>query len=385
MGIITILVIGGAVGIGWFLASTASGPGAVVAATGKPDPTGSRGLPPNRTPSPEPTATSSPTPEPTPVLVPAPLTGLPVTPELAAQHPIAVMIDGHRQARPQAGFNAAAVVWQAPAEGGIPRYMFVLQDRLPSLIGPVRSVRQYHIDWAAEWNAVLVHVGGEPGALATLRSGGDGELVWNVEERLYEGTYLWRATDRSVPHNVYSDGEHLRQVAAVVGASDGPIAPAWTFGPGSRPPTRPVGTTLTIRYPYETVTYRYDAGSNTYPRFIDAATEPLVDAADGRIVAPSNIVILRMPFGPLNDGHPDKDRLLADDLGTGEAIVSTNGRIIHGTWSKASVSSATLLFDGAGNPITLTAGQTFVQVIALEYAFELVPGTTSTGIGTGAR
>ena len=40
--------------------------------------------------------------------------------------------------------------------------------------------------------------------------------------------------------------------------------------------------------------------------------------------------------------------------GEGEAIVSTNGRIIRGTWSKESVTGPTRLFDGSGRPITLT-------------------------------
>jgi len=382
VGLFVLAAIGLAIGAAAFLASAGPPPNVAAAASGTLAPGPPTGAP---TPTPRPTPTPSPTPEPTPVLVPAPLTGLPVSPEVAARHPIAVMIDDHRAARPQAGFNAAAVVWQAPAEGGIPRYMFILQDDLPALIGPVRSVRQYYIDWAAEWNAVLVHVGGEPSALATLRSESDGRLVWNVEERLYEGIYLWRATDRPLPHNVYSDGEHLRQVAAVVGATDGPIRPAWTFGRGARPSARPSGTTLTIHYPYETITYRYDATTNRYLRFIDAATEPQVDAADGEAVAPSNVVILRIPFGPLDDGHPDKDRLLAEDIGSGEAIISTNGRIIPGTWSKASVTGSTLLFDSTGRPVTLTAGQTFVQVIDLDYAFEVSPGITERGIGTEAR
>jgi hypothetical protein len=381
-GLFVLAAIGVAIVVAAFLASVGPPPNVAAAASGTLQPGPPTGAP---APTPRPTPTPSPTPEPTPRLVPAPLTGLPVSPEVAARHPIAVMIDDHRAARPQAGFNAAAIVWQAPAEGGIPRYMFILQDDLPALIGPVRSVRQYYIDWAAEWNAVLVHVGGEPRALANLRSQGDGRLVWNVEERLYEGTYLWRSTDRAAPHNVYSDGDHLRQVAAVVGATDGPVTPAWTFGRGARPAARPIGTTLTIHYPYETITYRYDADSNTYPRFIDGATEPQVDAADGEVVAPSNVVILRVPFGPLNDGHPDKDRLLAEDIGSGEAIISTNGRIIHGTWSKASETVPTLLFDGTGSPVTLAAGQTYVQVIDLVYAFEVSAGISELGIGTGAR
>ena len=55
------------------------------------------------------------------------------------------MIDDQSAARPQSGLNAAAVVWQAPAEGGIPRYMAIFQERLPEELGPVRSARYYYI------------------------------------------------------------------------------------------------------------------------------------------------------------------------------------------------------------------------------------------------
>ena len=49
-------------------------------------------------------------------------------------------------ARPQSGFNAASVVWQAPAEGGIPRYMMVFAEGNPTSVGPVRSSRVYFVD-----------------------------------------------------------------------------------------------------------------------------------------------------------------------------------------------------------------------------------------------
>ncbi|MFH1474243.1 MAG: DUF3048 domain-containing protein, partial [Chloroflexota bacterium] len=87
---------------------------------------------------PAPTPTPVPTPAPTPVLAVAPLTGRLVAPELAARHPIAVMVDDHSAARPQSGFTEASVVWQAPAEGGIPRYMMIFAEGNPASVGPVR-------------------------------------------------------------------------------------------------------------------------------------------------------------------------------------------------------------------------------------------------------
>ena len=135
----------------------------------------------------------TPTPSPTPVLVPAPLTGVPVTPAVAARHVIAVMIDDQHAARPQSGLSQASVVWQAPAEGGIPRYLALFPEGNPPSVGPVRSSRLYFISWAAEWNAVYVHAGGSPQALALLNSSkGRGKVVYNAEDFRWEGTYLHR-------------------------------------------------------------------------------------------------------------------------------------------------------------------------------------------------
>ena len=143
-----------------------------------------------------PTPAPSPTPSPTPILVPAPLSGRLVTPRDAAQHPIAVMIDDAPAARPQSGFNAASVVWQAPAEGGVPRYMMIFQEQVPTDVGPVRSARSYFIDWASEWNAVYGHVGGSPQAMSTLRSEGNGQLVYNADEFRWGGIYYRRIKER---------------------------------------------------------------------------------------------------------------------------------------------------------------------------------------------
>jgi hypothetical protein len=352
-------------------------PGSAVAATAvpgpsvAPSPTVVEVLP---TPTAAPPIEPPPTPIATPVLVPAPLTGMLVSPEAAANHPIAVMIDDQADARPQSGFNSASVVWHAPAEGGIPRYMLIFQDRIPEGVGPVRSSREYYIEWAAEWRAMYVHAGGSPQALATLAAKGHGQWVYNADEFRWGGRYLWRATDRFAPHNVYTDGKHLRALAKRIDAADAPLEPVWSFAPDASRDLRPSGGTIRVDYPYETITYRYDADTNTYRRYINGSKKPQVDRADGQVVAPKNVVILRIAFAPLNDGHPQKHRLEAQDVGKGVAWIATNGYTIKGQWRKASPTAPTLLFDADGTPITLTAGQTFVQVLALNYTFTIHDG-----------
>jgi hypothetical protein len=285
------------------------------------------------------------------------------------------MIDDQRGARPQAGLSEAAIVWHAPAEAGIPRYMAIFQDTLPTSVGPIRSARQYFIAWAAETRPLYVHVGGSPQALATLRSQGQGQLVWSADEAHWGGRYLWRIRERFAPHNLYSDGASLREIAARIGAGDGPLEPAWWFGPDAVPSHRPTGGSIEVAYPANTIRYDYDRASNTYLRTVTGEPDGQVDSGTGRRVAPKNVVVVLMRFGPLNDGHLDKERLEADFVGTGPAWIATGGRTIEGTWEKDSMTGPTQFFNAAGRPVTLTAGQTFVQVLQAGSTVTIVPGS----------
>lgn len=313
------------------------------------------------TATPVPTPTPSPTPSPTPQLVRAPLTGRMVRPEVAQRRVIAVMIDDHADARPQSGFTDASVVWHAPAEGGIPRYMLWFQDRVPDAVGPVRSARQYYVAWAAEWDAMYAHVGGSPQALDTLRRQGNGQLVYNADEFRWGGIYFHRSTNRFAPHNVYTTGKELRRLAKRLGAADKPQKAAWTFGPAIPLAQRRIGGKISVAYRENAITYEYDRETNTYLRSV-SREGPQIDAANGERVAPTNVVIMLISFGPLNDGSA-KHRLEAQYVGEGRAWIATNGRTIKGTWRKDSLQKPTRFFDAKGNPVTLTVGQTFVQVM----------------------
>jgi len=271
------------------------------------------------------------------------------------------MVDDHRDARPQSGFTDASIVWQAPAEGGIPRYMLIFQDRIAPAVGPVRSARQYYIAWAAEWRAVYAHVGGSPQAMQTLREKGRGQLVYNADEFRWGGVYFHRTRDRFAPHNVYSSGKELRALAKRVGAADKPMKAAWRFAPDAPLSKRPVGGSIVVAYSYNTIVYRYDRKTNTYLRSVTGEAKQ-TDRGTKQRVAPSNVVVMVMSFGRLNDGSR-KNRLEAQFVGKGTAWISTNGKTIKGTWRKRSITDPTRFYNAKGKPVTLTVGQTFINVM----------------------
>jgi hypothetical protein len=211
--------------------------------------------------------------------------------------------------------------------------------------------------------------------MATLRAKGSGQLVYNADEFQFGGgRYLWRITQRFAPHNVYTDGQHLTALAKLLHATTPPQA-SWLFGPPAPLAVRPIGGRIEVDYPWNRITYTYDRVSNTYLR--STGGRPQIDAATNERVAPTNVVILQMHFGPLNDGHPQKGRLEAQDVGSGKAWISTNGTTVAGTWRKASQSAPTVLFDADGRQIVLTAGQTFVQVIPYGTSFSIHDGVVS--------
>jgi hypothetical protein len=333
---------------------------------------------PSTEPSLVPSTSPLPSPTPAPALVRAPLTGRLVTPAAARRHPIAVMIDDLSPARPQSGFSAASIVWQAPAEGGIPRYMMVFQENIPGDVGPVRSSRYYYIAWAAELRAVYAHAGGSPQALATLRAQGHGQLVYNADEFRWGGSFR-RISTRFAPHNLYTTGKQLRNLVAATGAADGPIKWPWTFAPDAVMGRRPVGGRIEVSYLANAIRFDYDRRTNTYLRSVTGEKRQ-IDASTKLRVAPKNVIVMLMHFGPLDDGS-HKHRLEADVIGSGTAWISTNGVTIKGTWKKTSLKSPTRFFDRKGRPVTLTIGQTFVQVMKTTDRIKFVAGKPAPAVG----
>ena len=373
--ILVVLALAGGVGVGLFAGRAVMGPSpspsavaqVSLAPSGGELPSVSGSDAPTDSASAAPSVTPTPTPAPTPVLVADPLDGVLVAPAVAKRHVVAVMIDDLWAARPQSGLSAASQVWQAPAEGGIPRYMALFSEGNPPSVGPIRSSRLYYIAWAAEWNAVYAHVGGSPQALALLRSSqGAGKVVWNADEFVYGPKYMWRIKTRAAPHNVYTDAAHLRGlVAAVKAPASVNYTAHWQFVPDPSPDQLPVGGSIVVPYPQNKITYTYEQSTNSYPRTVSVEGNQYDVGPTPKVrISPKNVVVIYMQFGPLNDGS-NHGRLEAQFTGSGKALVFTNGKLVKATWKKASITAPTYLYGPDGKPVALTVGQTFVQVVPI--------------------
>ena len=88
------------------------------------------------------------------------LTGQMVDTLKGNRRPVAVMMSNDKAALPQYGINRAGVVYEAPVEGDMNRYMAILEDYDDlDRIGSVRSCRTCYVYFAREFDAVYAHYG----------------------------------------------------------------------------------------------------------------------------------------------------------------------------------------------------------------------------------
>lgn len=284
----------------------------------------------------------------------SPLTGNLVADEATANRPVTgMMIENSPEARPQSGLKNSGVVFEAICEGGITRFLVLYQSERPQLIGPVRSVRMYYIDWAAAFDASIGHVGGNADALIEIRNGNHRDI-----DQFFNADYYWRSEDRYAPHNVYTSFDNLDALNAEKGYTSS-IFTGFSRVVGA-PSATPNATSIDVQissYLFNS-SYIYDATTNTYARF--QAGEAHLDREDGQIT-PSAVVVMRVDESTIASEEGSEEGI--GTIGSGSVVIFQNGIATEGTWSKASQTSQIKFTDALGVDIPLVNGQTWVVAV----------------------
>jgi hypothetical protein len=236
------------------------------------------------------------------------------------RRPIAVMIDNHPDARPQAGISVADVVYEALAEGGITRFLAFFMTNPAEMVGPVRSARHYFVHWADEYDSIFINCGSSPQGFEALSATG----IANIDEAAGSPGF-WRGRERAAPHNLYTSTANLRAEANRRGLREdlGSFAGlAFETDAALAQGEDALGLSLQYPYGYE-VSWRYDAEANDYLRFYNG--RPHVDLGTGDQVRAVNIVVLHM--GNWTIAGDDKGRQDFVQTGSGEALFFMDGRV----------------------------------------------------------
>lgn len=283
----------------------------------------------------------------------SPLTGSQVETKAATtQATTGIMIENSPDARPQSGLKNSGVVFEAIAEGGITRFLAVYQEQKPQLIGPVRSVRMYYVDWIAAFNASVAHIGGSSSALAEVRNGN----YRDIDQFFNAGAY-WRATDRYAPHNVYTSFERLDALNQSKGFTSS------EFTGFSRKDSQGAATpqvtqvNVTISSASYNSSYVYNPTTNLYDR--SQAGAPHLDREDGQI-SPRVVIVLDVQQSTVfEDGYRESINV----IGSGVANIFQDGTAQTVTWKKDSRTQQISFTDAEGKDVPLARGQTWVTAV----------------------
>lgn len=283
----------------------------------------------------------------------SPLTGLVVKDEATTKRQTtAIMIENSPDARPQSGLYGAGIVYEAVAEGGITRFLAIYQEKLPGLIGPVRSVRPYYVQWLAPYKPAVAHVGGSAKALKELRNGSYKDI-----DQFFNPDAYYRSSDRYAPHNVYTTGKLLNELNAKKGykSSKFDTWPRKVDAPSTKPNAKNINVVISSEL-YNS-SYVYDAGTNSYKR--SQAGSAHIDREAKKAMNPKVIVIMKVVSQP---GFEDGYREQITTTGKGEAYIFQDGTVRKVTWRKQG-SKAPLKFFASNKEVALNAGQTWLTAI----------------------
>ena len=128
------------------------------------------------------------------------LTGLPIYEEYLNRRPFAAVINNSARALPQSGVASADIIYEVLAEGDVTRLVGIFQSYIPEKLGPMRSARDYFIDFALNHDALFIHHGASTSGYSRIHS----LRITNLDGMALEGSVFWR--DRTYPDWAFNSG-----------------------------------------------------------------------------------------------------------------------------------------------------------------------------------
>ena len=289
--------------------------------------------------------------------IPSYLTGEMTDLAIAWRRPVAIMISNDKAALPHYGINHAGVIYEAPVEGGMNRFMAVIED-YDNLerIGSVRSCRTYYTFFAREFEAVYAHFGQSVFARPYLEKM---EHLNGIEGK--GSVAFYRTKDKKAPHNAYASGERIQKAIEAMGYSQEypeSYTGHYRFSKKEYPVMLENGFSAAFVRPGYVMNdpwFEYNADDGLYYRFQYGGPH---NGDEGQLTA-KNIIFQYCGW----KYYSSSEYLDIDVHSPGLGYYFTNGRGERLTWTKGSADAVTKYYDESGQEILLNPGSTWICII----------------------
>ena len=290
--------------------------------------------------------------------------------ELEDQRPIAVMYPINKVALPQYGMDQVDIFYECLEEGKMSRQLGIIKDwKNLDQIGNVRSIRDYFVYWALEWDSIIVHFGGPEIYVTDILLRADVDNINGTGSAKMGSDYgaYFRVPEGSrSEHTAFTSGSKLLDAVDKAGFSleyrtNYHQPDHFTFTSKNSPNTLEDmegvkdATTIDMTncFPVTKSSLTYNAEEGVYEKFIYG--QPQVDAVSGNQLKFANVIVQ-------NTYSEQRD---ANDYQYFQVHDTTR----DGYWEKdgsAGVTSnytPTKYYDDNGNEIVLNTGKTMIFIV----------------------
>lgn len=321
------------------------------------------------------------------------------------RRPLMVMIENHQDSRPQSGLQAADIVYEAVAEGGITRFMAVYYCGIVASqadldnkydVGPVRSARTYFLDIASEYSdyPLYNHVGGAncsaPDPKSACTTATKAQAIEQIAKYGWNNAGTWSdlsqfslsykacrrepertGDERATEHTMYCSTTELYDIAQNRGLTNLTEAKksswdknyrAWTFTQEDKS----LASAATLSFDFwpgykdYSVSWKYDPSSNSYLRSHGGVEA--IDWNTQSVITAKNIVVQFVKETRSVDEHLHN---LYGMIGSGTGILYQNGTETKVTWSKSDRLSRTVFKDSSAKEINFVPGNIWVEILPI--------------------
>jgi len=283
---------------------------------------------------------------------PVPRTYLSGRPDAPNGQVLAVKVDNTVNSHPQAGLRAADLVYVEEVEYGLTRFMAVYSSRYPKAIGPIRSARISDLQLLRQYGTPAFAFSGSRPTMKPLIA----------KARLYNvsgdagGQGYWRESGRVAPWDYWGDPKQLLERAPKASKAQDI---GFTFATG-KPPGGQRAKRVTVRWPYSTMSFRWDGGASRWLLTTDG--QPAMAAEGGQLGGPTvivqSVVSTDSRFTSENGGVTPK----ITSVGSGKAWVFRDGHVWRVDWQRPKPDSGTT-WTWRGRPFPMDPGQTWIVLL----------------------
>lgn len=282
--------------------------------------------------------------------------------------PLAVMVPNNITSLPHYNLSRAGILYECNVEYEVTRLMPVFDDWTSlERIGNIRSARDYYVNMAMEWDALLLHIGN----------------IWYADEILSrpevnnidglvkpQAVYRVSTEKREFDQSAYANGYAIKAAARDLNYS---LEHTWVYSPGHfsfAPVSNPTtlediygnmtaqSVSLEKAYPIDKPYFLYNTDDGLYYRY--EYDMPHTDGINGVQLSFANIIIQNTYYEYRQDGAYLIYRLHDTD---GDGYFITRGKAVHVYWKKEGTYGTTKYYDENGDEIILNQGKTMICIV----------------------